>query len=362
MLDSLCYNKYSKSDIQKINKYIKIFYANLIKSSEYVNKLNIDFKLDTISHKFNFDSKYIPKNIINYINSKPKQLFSFKTIINDKKITLSFYTMQNSNYNKTNLSQYATIVFTTIYLLSLYSSKKCSKNLHIQIFLTPFKKKLPVKLTEIIGVNNVNTGVTNIGCHDDGKIIVYREEEWFKVLIHELFHRLSLDFSTMNIDKESKILLNEFGYKSTYIIYETYTETWARIFNVIITSFYITENREKFIHIFYILINIERNFALIQSNLILKRFKTIADYKEDSNVFCYYILTAALMNDYLKFILWCADNNNNLIKFKTTDINLRSFTKLLIQQFNSENFKKNLICINKLPNKNGDSLRMTIVE
>ena len=29
----------------------------------------------------------------------------------------------------------------------------------------------------------------------NGKILIYRKEEWKKVLIHELFHSLCLDFS-----------------------------------------------------------------------------------------------------------------------------------------------------------------------
>ena len=44
------------------------------------------------------------------------------------------------------------------------------------------------------------------------------------------------------------------------------------------------------------------------------------------------------MFNYLKFILWCANNNNNLFKFKTTNKNLRLFTNLLIEEFTSENF------------------------
>ena len=64
------------------------------------------------------------------------------------------------------------------------------------------------------------------------KIVIYRDEEWFKVLIHELFHNLDLDFSTMNISKIRQKLLYKFEIKSKYNIYETYCEIWARILNI----------------------------------------------------------------------------------------------------------------------------------
>ena len=40
-------------------------------------------------------------------------------------------------------------------------------------------------------------------------------------------------------------------------------------------------------------------------------------YKEETNVFSYYILTALFLNDYKEFIQWCAviNTNNNIMKF-----------------------------------------------
>ena len=131
-------------------------------------------------------------------------------------------------------------------------------NLEVSIFLTPFKKKLPSNSRDTIGSNHVNTGLSSAGCNTTSRIVIYRNEEWFKVLIHELFHNLDLDFSTMNILKSArKSYSYKFEIKSEYNIYETYCEIWARILNVAIKSFLKTDSREKFVGRFYLLINKE---------------------------------------------------------------------------------------------------------
>jgi hypothetical protein len=358
-----CFKKYNKTEKDKLNKYIRILYGDLLKSYKYIEKLghesNIELNINTINHKVNYSSEYFPKNILNYINSTTHILFSYKAKIHGKNIHLKFFDNANHpKYNKNTLTEYATIVFMTFSFLNSFASKKCSKNLHISIFLTPFKKKLPTNPRDIIGANNVNTGLSSAGCNATSKIVIYRDEEWFKVLIHELFHNLDLDFSTMNISKIQRKLLYKFEIQSEYNIYETYCEIWARILNVAIKSFLKTDSREKFIQEFHLLINKERIFSLMQANKIIKKFKKPEEYRESSNVFCYYILTAALINNLVEFFLW-TNNNDNMIKFKKTEKNLEFFVELLLEQINSEEFEKNLECVSKL--KNNDSLKMTII-
>ena len=261
-------------------------------------------------------------------------------------------------YNRDILSKYAHLVFMIIYLLNLYSSKSCNKNLHINIYLTPCKKLFPSKKFDIIGVDHVNSGFSNIGCQETTNITIYREEEWIKVLIHELFHNLNLDFSLMDITKWSNMLSNKFEINCDFAIYETYCETWARILNVAIKSF--TLDKKEFIIDFKFLINKERIHSLLLASKILKRFKSSRDYIEDSNVFCYYILTASLMNNYLDFILWCDENNLNLLNFKKTEKSLKSFVDLILTEVDSDSFKKSLDCIRKYRN-DSKSLRMTVV-
>ena len=46
---------------------------------------------------------------------------------------------------------------------------------------------------EILSPDIVNTGLTR-RCATDNEVVIYRQEEWFKVLIHELIHGFGLDF------------------------------------------------------------------------------------------------------------------------------------------------------------------------
>ena len=43
--------------------------------------------------------------------------------------------------------------------------------------------------------SHVNSGYTYT-CKENNEIVIYREEEWLKVLIHESFHAYGLDFSS----------------------------------------------------------------------------------------------------------------------------------------------------------------------
>ena len=69
--------------------------------------------------------------------------------------------------------------------------------MNIYIFLTDLKKKLPEHTGQEIGKINVNTGFT-MTCRPKSNIVIYRKEEWFKVLIHETFHNFGLDFFVYN--------------------------------------------------------------------------------------------------------------------------------------------------------------------
>ena len=52
-------------------------------------------------------------------------------------------------------------------------------------------------------------------------------------------------------------------------------------------------------------------------------------YKEDSNVLAYYVITAALLSDYPRFISWCRTNNTTLLRFRATDANWSSYAQMI---------------------------------
>lgn len=65
---------------------------------------------------------------------------------------------------------------------------------HLYLFNT-VQKELPENKSEVIGPVNANTGYT-YRCEKNNEIVIYRQEEWFKVLMHETMHTFGNDFET----------------------------------------------------------------------------------------------------------------------------------------------------------------------
>jgi hypothetical protein len=101
----------------------------------------------------------------------------------------------------------ACIPWVKVVLLFMYneSQQLCRKGMRIVLLLTPFKRRRDQ--------GYVNGGITTSCNGSQGEILVYREEEWFKVLIHELFHRVGLEWShTTALNDKS---------------FESYVEYWS---------------------------------------------------------------------------------------------------------------------------------------
>ena len=90
-------------------------------------------------------------------------------------------------------------------------------------------------------------------------------------------------------------------------------------------------------------------------------------YKENTNVFVYYILKCIFLFNMNNFLNWCVKNNTNMIAF---DANKDNFTKLshfIKSKYNSKNFIHGLTQANKLLNKYDsnfikETMRMSVFE
>jgi len=343
---------------------INTLYHNILEGEKYINNLNLNNYNNTeINHiLLNSRSTYFPNKIQDYIKHYMHYKITHKTKLNGKNININLYTI--SKYSNTKIHNIIFKILLIIYLLNLYTSSNCSKNIDLDIYFTPFKRFIPTNPIHILEPIHVNGGFSTAGCHNKTSITIYREEEWYKVLIHELFHNLDLDFATMNIDKQREILKELIGINSKYNIYETYCETWARILNVMIVSFLNKKpTYRKFLSEFKILMLNEINFSIIQSNKIMSIIINSGNkYREKTNALCYYVFTAALLSNYKDFLYWCnKHNNNNIIKFKQTKNNVDNFCQFILNCYNNQVFFKAMqLCNNIKLGKNNHSLRMTI--
>ena len=101
-------------------------------------------------------------------------------------------------------------------------------------------------------------------------------------------------------------------------------------------------------------LNIERIHSLLQASKLLNMFelsysdiiskdktkKEIVQktYNEDTNAFCYYVITALLMNNFDKTINWFDLNHNNMFNFDKTERQVVIFCFYIKQLAEKEQF------------------------
>jgi len=279
---------------------------------------------------------YLTREMTEYIKNESKKILTFECTINNRTIRLIFIIFKNNNFEK--ISYYKTYAHRVYMWLSMISKKStCVETLTIYVYLTPFKKQLPENKSESIGPVHANTGYT-YRCEKKNEIVIYREEEWFKVLLHETMHAFGNDFHNEGNEKNED---DEIGNAIKQIfslppeisirMSETYSEIWARIMNVVFQTYFKNppslESRSalQFRKNVEFYLYLESIFSLYQCIKILDFMGVnyqllIGDsehskkmirsfYRENTNVFAYYVLTSILLNNHDIFLSWCAKHN-----------------------------------------------------
>lgn len=251
-----------------------------------------------------------------------------------------------------------------LHVANKYTTKVCAPVLTIFIYLSSLEKKVPNLEDTVIAPTHVNTGVTTSCPAMDGEIILYRHEEWFKVFIHESFHALGLDFSAMDVRLSESNIREIFHIPTPILLFEAYTEFWARVLNVLIVSFRWNNNSidDVFEKYATFLLDYERVNCFFQMTKVLAHMNIeyadlhtdmslLDKYEEKSNVFVYYVITAILLNNYPLFIQWCGDNNDKLLQFNQTEEQQTLFCAYIKSNFNTDKMIDGIQCSKKLFNK-----------
>jgi hypothetical protein len=210
-------------------------------------------------------------------------------------------------------------------------------------------------------------------------------------------HNYGLDFGKMNIDAANGLLHKIFTIQKDVKLYESYCEVWARIMNIVFETYFdinsrakfssrttrknfienlkISENqsgdvgdvgdvgdnststknirnarnRRKFVKQFYNYLQYEALFSLFQNIKILNYmgldYNIISNctdsnyivakklYKEETNAFAYYIIVSILLSNFNNFILWCIDNNTNIIQFSKNKNSIMNFVQFIYRNY-----------------------------
>ena len=326
--------------------------------------------------------EYFPEDIQRHILNEQGTAITYNFAVGVRTVVLHFvvFNKRKPDLNMRKLREHATRVCALMHLVSMHASRAtCSSALNIFIYMTKFKKRFPLEKGEALDTEHANTGMS-YHCASTNDIVVYRKEEWFKVLIHESFHAFGLSFIESDMPEGvdaamQRLLQRTYAISHTVRVYETYCEIWARILNVMFACFSpgggssgigggssgigsISGGHNSRDPILNLKLNAfaecvmqglhrDAQHALQQSAKIMhhmgiphavmldptkeNRAIVAKTYRENTNVFAYYVMTCALQHSPHVFLVWCHKNNPKarMLQFHTIPSNFNGFMEML---------------------------------
>lgn len=301
-------------------------------------------------------SNFLPTQIKKFIQTNLEKSYIQITSKNYKIIFYVLITKEFKEISKTKefkenlLKAYDNVI-------RMYEFKKTivkSFNKCLKIFYVPTKfKKFLNENNKIIGAENVNSGVTSSNhsefqnkniCSTQIKefILIFREEEFMKVLFHELMHFLSLDLSKIIYSKKGKIIdsLEQLlakniknilpDYSSDFVLLnESCAELNAVLINTAYVAYNLCKNNKKDFGIYLNkILNYELSFSLFQTSKI---FLT-KQVKEKTNYVAYFLIKTLLM-----IKLGCLESLDYLIP--GTETTYIKYFAYAISKFNKNKLK-----------------------
>ena len=326
-----------------------------------LNQFNIDLK--KILKKYSSDKKY--KSFFEVLYNPIVERRSLHKIIYEnmfvsldvvqhaesENLNLEIYSGNNSDVEiyfidkKPNI-EYISKIFSFFRLMT-------GKNLHINLLIFYGKQKKFIPKNKYICSDNVNTGVTEA----NRVIMIWRQEEFYKVLIHELIHYFGIDFyirddiyDKLNEKFTKKFLINGFDR-----INESYTEALAMVIHSVIYALLKQCNIDD-------ILSYEIFFSHLQIAKILyhfgcKSFSEIAktNMYQYTSVCSYYIIKCFFMMNYHMLLNFWKEKGFFVLKNKD------DYEKIYDAILNTQVVNEKLIdsCINYLINHTNSSFETT---
>lgn len=271
---------------------------------------------------YNYD--YFPETIKQKIKSMNAQcaLCSFSIHSRNYEIAIVY-----ENKTRKEIEICCNRMRTWLVMLEKHAPAHCSQKMNIYLYLTDAIKELPTR-QEPIEQTHANTAFTT-SCKKVTEMNIFREEEWFKVFIHETFHNMGLDFSHHDSTHSNKKILQLFPIKCDDVrLYETYCEVWAETINIMFLVYELSNKNtsiENMIKKVEKALFLETFFSIFQCAKVLNFYGlTYVDlfdntekshmlrthkYKEKTQAFSYYILKCIYIYNIESFFNFCAENN-----------------------------------------------------
>ena len=336
---------------------INLLYNKLDKYYKKISLKKYNYKLIKIKNITLVETHFIPDKIREYIKNKIKYkyiiLYEFKNIL----IKLTYYSRKTSIRKKIFDNILKRIIF-----MMLISDTYI--NIDIHIYSTPFKKKFSCNHSHKCGnLSHINV---NSGLNYGDTIIIFRDEEYLKLLLHELIHALNIDNKYETLEDNKKIL-EIFNINShNLLINESYVETWAIILNIYCL---LKENNKNSLNTYKLNLKKELVHSLHQCSKLciyynINNFNKIYNsnsktiyYKDNVNTFSYHIVKTINLYNIKNFLKNFCDKKNIL----KSNYNYNLYIKFIVKYNKSISNKINLIIkkIKKIKKNDLGSLRMS---
>jgi len=320
-------------NIKNKNKFIEWYNLNSYEIYKYMHLIlnhitkNNKFEKEFYELKKIYVNPFISFQINEYIQNKIQHKYHYE----NKNLNITIFS--ENNIDAILLDDIHNIIN---FINSIFNH---NKEIILIIFLTPYKKEMSGNFSP----HEINTGSTN-----RISIILWREEELIKVLIHELIHFLHLDLNDdsiiskklknkVNIDESSDIRPNE-----------AYTELIA----IILHSFYITlKQKSKFdIKYFNYIIEIETKWSIYQCAKIINNVGCFNKFEDLLNkdlnckilqytsIFSYFIIKTSMLYNLNNFFVFLQDINQSSFNFNDSIENYNKFYKFIIKCLSDTKF------------------------
>ena len=235
----------------------------------------------------------------------PKIGYKFLTTIGGRTAELRFWIYSNNPLPLAELRRNARLAYVWLeMLLRCVTGHVGSRGMICDFMMLSDKRFFPVGVDELIAPVHCNGGLSYVG-NVFARFGVYREEEWFKVFVHETFHAFGVhgQFPDWGVVKE----LTGLSFREKLELSEVYAETWARIMLVLfarggvgVDGLVRLLDREA-----------EHGWQQCQRALPYVAMGVEAGEGQLTPVLEYYCITGAVMVRWFKFLDWCARHNQN---------------------------------------------------
>lgn len=314
-LDEIIFNNYQK--------YIYKYIPNLDKNNKYYKDC---YRLLQIW-------RFIPSNMCNYFLENINSLIIYKIKSN---IRIFIYDNSTNHFHLINICKW-------LFGNNIFYDSDIAFDIHI--ILSPFDKFIDFnKNGTILTADNINTGVCEFTSTNKRTILLYRQADIEKVLIHEVIHGMDIDHK--NVDTKYKLTINLGTNNYKILINEGITECLAiYLYNYYLIK-YMIYNRNISKHINSLILNYfnllmisDISINIVNAVCILKYYninslRDLANnntFQQETNIYSYiFIRLMLLIDENIIISLFDKKINNKIIKYLDNFIINKNFITKLI--------------------------------